>query len=284
MELNQKCALFWETIHINLFSSGRGLSEVNIDLLCDQTNACTEIARERLFSSNGDLSCEELLKTMWEGIRRSCMELCPGCENVLPHSSEVLTFAEITDFYGWINIGILIEDFYMYVCMISINNIITRNLGFAVDHDIEGSTILVYNQTPTGGIDRYKLLFLICQVNDEGATNGLSNFCCEVVHTVVQLTLLGSIRSFRVVGPTLMTSFTAASTHIASMFMRSSISCTKIQRAWRTKKRNELILTLGFVVLRRFGTFGNMLDACYGYLVYPQNRDFTFGYDIETAL
>jgi hypothetical protein len=203
---------------------------------------------------------------------------------MLPHSSEVVTFAEITDFYGWSNIGILIEDFYMFVCMISINNIITRNLGFTVAHDIEGNTILVYNPSPTGDIDRYKLLFLIGQVNDEGATNGLSSFCCEVVHTVVQLSLLGGIPNFRVVGPTLMTSFAGASTHIDIMFMRSSIACTKIQRAWRTMKRNELILTLGFVVLRRFGTFGNMMDACYGYLAYPQNHEFTFGYDIEATL
>ncbi len=284
MEINPKCTAFWKTLHINLFSSGLSLSESNTDLICNQTGIAAQDAKDRIFSPDCGLTCKELLDSIWVGVSQACLEICPGCNDILPDRYEMSTFVDMTDFYGWDNIDILIEDFYMFICMICMNNVITRKLGFTIEHDVDGNTRLIYASSPVGTMDRYKLLFLIGRLDGGEVINGLSEFCCEVIHTVTQISLLGGIGDFTVVGPTLMSSFANASIHVFEVFVTCSAACIKIQRAWRTKKRNELVFSLGLVVLRRVGSFENILDACYKHLIYHDDGEFMIGYDIINVL
>ena len=284
MEINPKCTAFWKTLHINLFSSGLSLSESNTDLLCNQTGINAQDAKDRMFSPECGLTCKELMNSIWVGVSQACLLICPGCDNILPDRYEMSTFVDMSEFYGWENIDILIEDFYMFICMICMNNIITRNLGFTIDHNANGTTKLLYVSTPAGTMDRYKLLFILGRLDGGEVINGLSEFCREVIHTVTQISLLGGIADFAVAGPTLMTSFANAAAHVFEVFVICSAACITIQRAWRTKKRNELVFTLGLVVLRRVGSFENVLDACYKHLMYRNDDEFMIGYDIINVL
>ena len=284
MEINPKCTAFWKMLHINLFTSGLSLSESNTDLLCNQTGTATQDVKDRMFSPECGLTCKELLNSIWIGVSQACLQICPCCGNILPDIIEMSTFVDISEFYDWGDIDILIEDFYMYICMICVNNIITRSLGFTIEYSIDGTTKLLYDSSPVGNVERYKLLFLIGRLDEGEVINGLSGFCRDVIHMVTQISLLGGIADFTVTGSTLITSFVNASVHVFEVFVICSSACIKIQRTWRTKKRNELVSTLGLIILRRVGSFENVLDACYKHLIYHDDGEFMIGYDIINVL
>ena len=269
-------------MHSDLLYADVSLCEISAPLLCVQTGIDVETARAHLFSPEENYACGDLLGVMWTGIKQSCIEICPGCGSLLPDDGEISAFTAISDFFGWEHIDDLIADFYLYICMTSITNLITRNLGFIIGSVSGVDVTLDYSGTHISDKSTYKLILLLGRIDGSLDVNGFSDFCCEVIHVMIQIALVGRVDPFKVSGPTYMSAFANAADHVTLTFTDTARACIRIQRVWRMSKRKVILRTLGLVLARRSVKLRDTLGLCSKYIVIPRNP--TIGYSRKFIL
>jgi len=276
MQFDRKCVSSWEALHLKLIADNIPIEEMDVDAYCRHVGGDFAIARDKVFGPepNETYTCVDLITTIWQGIRNSCVKTCPDCHDLLRAELNNTPVVQLAEVLGWINIQQIMTEFIRFVATDMLFSFMTKRLGISFMEVGDGTIVCGYNGDRLDCGSGWAVIPMFCRITN---SSYLSN---DIVHTMCFLRLLYQVKPFVTIGLTYELAFANIVNELIVEYTIQTFAVIELQRAWRKRKERQHLFTVGLVLYRKTGIIQGNLKLCYEHLVSPISSDISMVHSI----
>ena len=276
MELGRKSVSYWESLHRKMIGDKIHIEEINLDIYCRYLHPDDVDGRQITFGPDLDekYTCMDLINTIWQGMRNSCIDICSECQDLLRLDLKDTPVMELTEVLGWSNIQQVIDELIRFVTTDMLFSFMTKRLGISFSEVGDGTVICGYNADQIMSSYGWSIIPVFCRIS---GSSFLSN---DIISTMCLLRLLYIVQPFITIGDTYESAFSNITGEFLIEYTIQTFAAITLQRAWRRRNEQRQLFALGLVIHRKTNIIQGNLMLCYQHIVSPTTLDFFMSHRI----
>ena len=276
MQFDRQCVSSWESLHLKLIDDQIPIEEIDIDTYCRYMDGDLDVIRDSIFGPGPDetYTCTQLVTTMWQGLRDSCVQVCPDCHDLLRVDLKDTPIIDLAEAVGWTGVQQIVTEFIRFVTTDMLFNFMINRLGTSFMEVSGGIIVCGYAGTQVTCISGWSVIPMFCRIAES------SYLSSDILQAMCLVRLLYHVHPFVTIGPTYELAFANVVNEMMVEFVMQSLAALVLQRYWRKRTEHKQLTALGLVLYRKTGILQGNLKRCYENFVSHTSNDLSLVYRI----